>query len=143
MFMGEFHHNVDDKSRLIIPSKYREELGKKFVLTRGIERCLYVYPEDKFNEIVKKLNTIPFTKKDAREFIRFFLSGATEVELDKQGRILIPNTLKNYANIKSSCTILGTGERLEIWDEESYSELYNSTFDNMSDIAETLFDTNL
>ncbi len=143
MFMGEFHHTIDDKKRLIIPSKYRDELGSKFIITRGIEKCLYVYPIDKFNDIVSKLNTIPFTKKDAREFIRFFLSGATEVEFDKQGRIVIPTSLTTYANITKDCTVLGTGERLEIWDTSSYDNIFNSTFDNMSDIAEKLFETNI
>ena len=143
MFMGEFHHNIDEKSRLTIPTKFRDELGSEFIITRGIERCLYVYPKDKFDKIVEKLNSIPFTKKDAREFIRFFLSGATEVEFDKQGRILIPGVLKSYANITSSCAILGTGERLEIWDDDTWTNVYNSTFESMSDIAESLFDTNL
>ena len=143
MFMGEFHHSIDDKSRLIIPSKFRNMLGNGFIITRGIERCLYIYPKDKFDKIVEKLNSLPFTKKDAREFIRFFLSGATTVEFDKQGRIVIPGTLKEYANISKNCTILGTGDRAEIWDEDTWNNVYNSTYDNMSDIAESLFDTNI
>ncbi len=143
MLMGEFHHSIDDKKRLIIPSKFRNELGNSFVITRGIEKCLYVYSTQEFEEIVNKLKEIPFTKKDARNFMRFFLSGATTVEFDKQGRITIPTTLTTYANIVKDCVIVGTGERCEIWDNDSWNEFYLSTKDNMSDIAEKLFDTNI
>ena len=96
MFMGEFHHNLDEKNRLIIPSKFREELGKKFVVTRGLEECLFVYSLDEWNKIVEKLRSLPFTNKDARTFMRMFLSGATECELDSNGRIIIPANLINY-----------------------------------------------
>lgn len=89
MFIGEYHHSVDDKGRLIIPSKFRDELGTKFIITRGIENCLFVYSLESWEKIVNKLETLPFTKKDARAFIRFFLSGASEAEFDKQGRINI------------------------------------------------------
>ena len=85
MFMGEFHHSIDEKGRLIIPAKYREMLGESFVITRGIEHCLYVYPTESFQNIVSKLESLPFTKKDARSFNRFFMSGATAIEFDKQG----------------------------------------------------------
>ena len=143
MLMGEFHHSIDDKKRLIIPSKFRNELGNSFVITRGIEKCLYVYSLVEFEKIVNELNTIPFTKKDGRTFKRFFLSGATTVELDKQGRVVIPTTLSTYANITKDCVIIGTGERLEIWDNDSWDDFYLSTKDDMSDIAEKLFDTNI
>ena len=89
MFMGEYHHNIDDKNRLIIPAKFREELGDEFIVTRGIENCLFVYPKNNWQKIVEKLGSLPFTKKDARSFNRFFLSGATNAEFDKQGRINI------------------------------------------------------
>ena len=143
MLMGEFHHSIDEKKRLIIPAKFRSELGEKFVVTRGIEKCLYVYSMSEFETIVDKLKTIPFTKSDARQFMRFFLSGATTVEFDKQGRITIPTTLTNYASIIKDCIVVGTGDRLEIWSDSSWDEFYNSTKDNMSDIAEKLFDTNI
>ncbi len=139
MFIGEYHHSIDDKGRLIIPSKFREELGEKFIVTRGIENCLFVYSEENWQKIVNKLETLPFTKRDARQFIRFFLSGATVAELDKQGRINITSPLISYANIKKECVIIGTGDRLEIWSEESWNDFFNSAKDNMSDIAENLF----
>src|SRR5699024_9356170 len=155
MFIGEFHHNIDDKGRIAIPSKYREILGNNFVITRGIEHCIYVYPNDTFNHIVTKLESLPFTKKDvraftrffiyvypndtlkhivtkleslpftkkdARAFTRFFMSGATAIELDKQGRVNVPSPLINYANLSKKCVIVGTGDRLEIWDEEAFNE---------------------
>lgn len=139
MFMGEYHHSVDDKGRLIIPSKFRDELGSEFIITRGIENCLFVYPKDNWEEIVNKLETLPFTKKDARTFTRFFLSGATVAEFDKQGRINITSPLISYANITKECVIIGTGKRLEIWSSEEWNNFFDSAKDNMSDIAENLF----
>ena len=140
MFIGEFHHNIDEKGRIAIPSKYREILGNNFVITRGIEHCIYVYPETTFNHIVTKLESLPFTKKDARAFMRFFMSGATAVELDKQGRVNVPSPLSSYANLSKKCVIVGTGDRLEIWDEEAFNEFMSSCNDEMSDIAENLFE---
>lgn len=140
MFMGEYHHSVDEKGRLIIPSKFREILGEKFVITRGIENCIFVYAEEDFQKIVKKLETLPFTKKDARQFTRFFLSGASEAEFDKQGRIHINAPLTSYANLKKECVIIGSGDRLEIWSKEDWDSFFDTAKDNMSDIAENLFD---
>ena len=139
MLMGEYHHNIDEKGRLIIPAKFREDLGERFVITRGIEKCLFAYAEEDFKKIVKELQSIPFTKKDARNFMRFFLSGATTVEFDKQGRINISTPLVTYANIQKECVVIGTGDRLEIWSLEDWNEFMNSTKDSMSDIAEGLF----
>lgn len=139
MFMGEHHHSIDDKGRLIIPAKFREELGERFIVTRGIENCLFVYPEENWNKIVTKLESLPFTKKDARNFIRFFLSGATVAEFDKQGRINITSPLINYAGITKDCVVIGTGDRLEIWSQEAWNDYFDSAKDNMSDIAENLF----
>ena len=139
MFIGEYHHTIDDKGRVIIPAKFREELGNKFIITRGIENCLFVYSEKNWNEICNKLNSLPFTKKDARVFNRFFMSGATDVELDKQGRVNVTAPLINYANIKKDCVIVGTGDRLEIWSQEAWNDFFDSTKDSMSDIAENLF----
>lgn len=143
MLMGEYHHNIDDKGRLTIPSKFREDLGDKFVITRGLENCLFAYSENNFQNIVAELQQIPFTKRDARQFMRFFLSGATTVEIDKQGRINISTPLISYANLKKECVVIGTGDRLEIWSSEGWDEFFNSTKDNMSDIAEGLFSTNI
>ena len=139
MFMGEYHHSIDDKGRLIIPSKFRTELGDQFVITRGIENCLFAYPMERWKTIVHKLESLPFTKKDARNFTRFFLSGATVAEFDKQGRINITSPLINYASIEKDCVIIGTGDRLEIWSKEAWENFFNSASINMSDIAENLF----
>ena len=139
MFMGEYHHSIDDKGRLIIPAKFRSELGDKFIITRGIESCLFAYPEKRWEEIVHKLESLPFTKKDARNFTRFFLSGATVAEFDKQGRINITSPLIEYAGIKKECVIIGTGDRLEIWAKDAWEDFFNSASINMSDIAENLF----
>ena len=139
MFMGEYHHTIDDKGRLIIPSKFRYGLGDEFVITRGIENCLFVYPKDNWEKIVNKLESLPFTKKDARNFTRFFLSGATVAEFDKQGRINITSPLISYANITKECVVIGTGDRIEIWSEKAWDEYFDSAKDNMSDIAENLF----
>ena len=140
MFMGEYHHNIDDKGRLIIPAKFREGLGDEFIVTRGIENCLFAYSKKDWEKIVEKLESLPFTKKDARSFNRFFLSGATNAEIDKQGRINITSPLISYANIKKECVIIGVGDRLEIWSLEDWNNFFYSAKDNMSDIAENLFD---
>jgi len=139
MFMGEYHHTIDEKGRLIIPSKFREELGEKFIITRGIENCLFVYSLDSWKNITNKLESLPFTKKDARQFVRFFLSGATTAEFDKQGRVNITSPLISYANLQKDCVIIGTGDRLEIWSENDWNAFFDSAASNMSDIAENLF----
>ena len=139
MFMGEYHHNIDDKGRLIIPSKFREDLGNEFIVTRGIENCLFAYSKKDWQKIVDKLQTLPFTKKDARSFVRFFLSGATCAEFDKQGRINITSPLISYANLDKECVIIGAGDRLEIWSIKDWNEYFDSAKDNMSSIAENLF----
>lgn len=139
MFMGEYHHSIDDKGRLIIPAKFRAELGDKFIITRGIENCLFAYSLERWETIVHKLESLPFTKKDARNFTRFFLSGATVAEFDKQGRINITSPLINYAGIKKDCVVIGTGDRLEIWSKDAWEDFFDSASINMSDIAENLF----
>ena len=140
MFLGEFHHNIDDKARIVMPSKFREELGDTFVITRGLEGCLFVYSKDEWKALVEKLKRLPFTKKDARAFLRFFLSGAQECTFDKQGRIAIPMPLVNHANLKKECVVIGVNDRLEIWSESKFNEYFNQNDDNISDIAEDLFD---
>lgn len=143
MFMGEYHHNIDDKNRLIIPSKYRSELGSEIVITRGLDKCLFVYPVSRWKTITSKLNELPFTKKDARNFNRFFLSGAALVEFDKQGRINIATPLMKYANIFKECVIIGVGDRLEIWSQDDFDEFFTKNEEDMSDIAENLFEGNI
>ncbi len=139
MFIGEYHHTIDEKGRIIVPAKFREELGNNFIVTRGIEDCLFVYSTENWATITNKLNSLPFTHKDARTFNRFFMSGATDVELDKQGRMNLPAPLISYAHLLKDCVIIGTGDRLEVWSEESWSRFFDSTKDSMSDIAENLF----
>ena len=139
MFIGEYHHTIDEKGRIIIPAKFREELGNNFIITRGIENCLFVYSTENWAKITNKLNSLPFTKKDARTFNRFFMSGATNVELDKQGRVNISKPLIDYASLLKDCVIIGTGDRLEVWSQESWDSFFDSTKDSMSDIAENLF----
>ena len=139
MFIGEYHHTIDEKGRIIIPVKFREALGKEFIITRGIENCLFVYSKENWAQITTKLSSLPFTKKDARTFNRFFMSGATDVELDKQGRVNISQPLIDYAGLLKDCVIIGTGDRLEVWSQESWDSFFDSTKDSMSDIAENLF----
>lgn len=140
MFMGEFHHNLDEKGRLIIPSKFRNELGNKFIVTRGMEKCLFIYSIKEWNNMIEKLKPLPFTKKDARTFMRMFLSGATECEIDSNGRINISIPLINHANLEKECVIIGVNERIEIWSKSEFEDFYKSNIDNFSDIAENLFD---
>ena len=141
MMMGEYHHNIDEKGRLIIPSKFRFELGEKFVITRGLDKCLFVYSMDEWNKMVEKLKELSFTKKDARFFMRMFLSGATECELDKSGRVNIVNNLIEYASLEKECVILGVNDRLEIWSLDEFNNFFNNNIDNFSDIAENLFES--
>ena len=141
MFMGEFHHNIDDKSRIVLPSKFREELGESFVITRGLEGCLFVYSMVEWTNIVQKLKQLPFTKKDARAFLRFFLSGACECQTDKQGRIAIPSSLVSYANLTKECVVIGVNDRLEIWSNESFNNLFKENEKDIANIAEDLFDS--
>lgn len=141
--MGEYHHSLDEKGRLIIPSKFREELGSSFVVTRGLEGCLFLYSQMNWQSVMTQLNTLPFTKKDARNFSRFFLSGAIQSEFDKQGRISITPSLKEYAGLIKDCVIIGVGDRLEIWSEEAWKKFFQENQADFSDIAEHLFDGNL
>ncbi len=142
MLMGEFHHNIDEKGRLTLPAKFRDELGESFIITRGLEECLFVYTMDEWAKITRRLNNLPFTKKDARSFMRFFLSGATAAEFDKQGRINITSPLISYAELKKECVIIGVGDRLEIWSSDKWNDFYNDNKEKLGDIAETLFDSN-
>ena len=140
MLMGEYHHNIDDKARLVMPSKFREELGESFVITRGLDGCLFVYSNVEWQKLVEKLKNLPFTKKDARSFLRFFLSGATNCTLDKQGRMIIPTPLVSYANLNKECLVIGMNDRLEIWSREKFDVMFKENEENMSDLAESLFD---
>ena len=140
MFMGEYHQKIDDKGRLTIPSKLRYELGESFIVTRGLDNCLFIYPKEEWNQVISKYKELPNTK-DARNFMRFFLSGATEVNFDKQGRINISSPLISYAG--KDCIVIGVNERLEIWSKENWDSFIENNEENLSDIADKLFSTNL
>lgn len=142
MFMGEYSHTIDEKGRLTIPSKLREQLGHEFIVTRGLDSCLFIYPAIEWQNVINKYKELPNTK-DARNFMRFFLSGATANEFDKQGRINIANSLIKYANLKKDCVIIGVNERLEVWDKESWENFLINNEDNLSDIADNLFQVSI
>lgn len=143
MLMGEYHHSLDDKKRLIIPSKLREDLGDYVIVTRGLEDCLFVYSQSSWNEIVNKLKTLPFTKKDARSFTRLFLSGATVCEFDKQGRITLKEPHTNYASLIKDCVIVGVNDRLEIWSKTNWDNYFSNNKESMADVADHLFEVDL
>ena len=122
LFYGEYQHTVDPKGRVIVPSKLREGLGDKFIVTKGLEACLFVYSQDEWSNLEAKLRTLPFTDKDVRAFVRFFFAGATECEVDKQGRILIPQNLRDHAGLDKDVYIIGVSTRVEIWDKPKWED---------------------
>lgn len=138
MLLGEYHHNLDEKGRLIIPSKIRDELGDNFILTRGLDKCLSVYPREEWNNIINKYKELPNTK-DARNFMRFLLSGATECTFDKQGRINLPSPLMRYADLEHECVVIGVNDHLEIWSNDNWEDFVDGNESEFSDIAEHLF----
>lgn len=140
MLLGEFHHNIDEKGRLVIPTKFREELGNDFVISKGIEKCLCIYPNSEWEKLVSKLNTLPFTKKDTRTFTRFFFSGAAVGEFDKSGRINITSPLVSYADLEKECIIIGVNDHLEIWSEKLFDLFMNDNEEKIDEIAEGLFE---
>lgn len=141
MLMGEYRHNIDEKNRLVIPSKFRSDLGDTFIVTRGLDGCLFVYSKEEWSNIVDKLKSLPFTSHDARFFTRFFLSGAIEAELDKSGRVSITSPLIEYAGITKECVIIGANDRLEIWAMEKWNNFLNDNSGTFENIAENLFAT--
>ena len=141
--MGEFNNKLDAKGRMIVPSKFREDLSEQFVITRGLDKCLFGYTHEEWSRIEEKMKNLPLTKRDARKFMRLFFSGATAVEVDKQGRINIPQNLRTYAGLSKDCTIIGVSSRIEIWDSEEWSDFYTDSEENFEDIAEDLIDFDL
>lgn len=138
MFMGEYHHSIDVKGRLIVPSKFRDDLGEMFIITRGLDQCLFGYPLSEWGLLEEKLKGLPLTKKDARAFTRFFFSGATESELDKQGRINIPAPLLQYAKLEKECVILGVSNRIEIWSKQIWEDYFVQSEESFAEIAENM-----
>ena len=138
MLIGEYEHSLDIKGRLIMPAKIREDIGEKFIITKGLDGCLFGFSKNEWNNFEEKLKTLPLTNKNARDFVRFFLSGAIECEIDKQGRFLIASNLREYANLEREAVITGVGTRIEIWNKDKW-KAYNSEENLSADqIAENM-----
>ncbi|MCA9365161.1 MAG: division/cell wall cluster transcriptional repressor MraZ [Candidatus Moranbacteria bacterium] len=138
MFIGEHAHSIDAKKRLALPSKFRKELGKKVVVTRGLDKCLFVYPMKAWQELAEKLGTLPVGESHTRSFIRLMLAGATDVDCDSQGRVLVPEYLKEYAELSKDVVVAGLFNRLEVWDKKKW-EIYRTAAEkNTDEIAEKL-----
>lgn len=138
MFMGEYSHTIDAKGRIIVPVKFRESLGDNFVVTKGLDNCLFVYTKEDWQKFEEKLSTLPLTNKDARKFTRFFLAGAAEMEVDKQGRILIPSVLREFASLEKDVVFVGVGSRIEIWNRAGWDESISGYDDDMDEVAENM-----
>ncbi len=138
MFIGEFNHTVDSKGRVNIPSKFREQLNDTFYITKGLDECLFVFPQSEWKVYEEKLKSLPLTNRSARAFVRTFFAGATECSFDKQGRITLPQVLREHASLEKNVKVIGVGTRVEIWSDAVWEE-YNSV-DNLSydDIAEQM-----
>lgn len=140
MFIGEYQHFIDDKGRLIIPARFRGSLGERFVITKGLDGCLFVYPPNEWDNLGNKLRSLSFTRADARAFLRFFYAGAAECELDKQGRILIPPNLREYANLERDVVVIGVSTRVEIWAKDKWKLYVDHAANSYEEIAEKLID---
>lgn len=141
MFMGEYNHTVDAKGRLIVPSKFRENLGDEFVVTKGLDGCLFVYDNNEWTAFEEKLKTLPLTNKEARQFVRFFLAGAASLEVDKQGRILLPANLREFAGLDKEAVLIGVASRIEIWSKERYEGAVS--YEDVDEIAEHMTELGL
>ena len=140
MFIGEYHHNLDSKGRIIVPSKFREELHTTFILTRGLDGCLTIYSLKQWEKLFEEVNKLPTTKKAARAYVRMLTSTATECTLDSQGRIAIPSFLSKPVNIVKECIIIGANDHIEIWDKQTWDNYYLEASDNFEEVAENLSD---
>lgn len=138
MFMGEYNHTIDAKGRLIVPAKFREILGDNFIVTKGLDGCLFVYPNDEWTRFEEKLKSLPLTNKNARQFTRFFLAGAAACEVDKQGRILLPQVLRKFASLEKDVVLVGVASRIEIWSRERWDESMNTYDGDMDEVAENM-----
>ena len=133
MFMGEYNHTIDAKGRLIIPAKFREVLGDEFVVTKGMDVCLFVFDNSEWQVFAEKLRSLPMIDKEVRQFTRFFLAGAASVEVDKQGRILLPSVLRDFAGITKDTVLIGVGSRIEIWSKDRWEGTV--TYQDMDEIS--------
>lgn len=139
VFIGEYQHSIDQKGRVIMPSKFRENLGIKFIVTKGLDNCLFAYSQSEWTLLEEKLKTLPLTSKEARAFVRFFFSGATECEVDKQGRILIPSNLREHAGLDKDVVVIGVATRVEIWSKERWENYTSDESVDVDSIAEKMF----
>lgn len=140
MFLGEYNHSIDAKGRLIVPAKFREELGNDFIVTKGLDGCLYIYPNKEWEEFESKLSSLPMGKSDIRKMVRFFLSSAAQAEVDKQGRILIPASHRTYAGIEKDVLFAGVGKKIEIWSKEKWEATATFDYEDMDEVAERMSD---
>ena len=140
MFIGEYAHNLDNKGRIIIPSKFRDELHNSFILTRGLDNCLTIYSLEQWQKIVEEINKLPNTKKATRQYIRILTSKASECVLDNQGRIQIPTYLSKDVNITKECVVVGVNDHIEIWDKDTWEAYFKEASDNFEEVAENLSD---
>lgn len=143
MFLGEYQHSLDPKGRITIPVKFRDELGMKFVATKGLDNCIFLYQMEEWKRIEEKLHALPFTRSDVRSFVRFFFSGAAELDIDKQGRILLPNNLREYADIDKDLIVIGVGSRVEIWANHKWIDYTETAASSYESLAESLVDLGL
>lgn len=138
MFIGEYEHSVDEKGRVLVPSKFRCKLDDKVIITKGLEACLYIYTMEEWAKFEEKLRSLPFSSKDARNFTRFFLAGAEECEIDKQGRVLLPANLREYAKLEKNITSIGVSNRIEIWNTENWKNYNQDESFDASELAEKM-----
>ena len=138
MFIGEFHHTLDDKGRLAIPVKFRAQLAEGAVVTRGLDRSLFLYPKADWDKLAQKIAALPIGQADTRAFARLMLAGAMDVEVDKSGRVTVPEYLREYAGLSKNAVVTGLYDRLEIWDEQAWNEYSSKTEKSSNDIAERL-----
>lgn len=138
MFYGEYNHNIDDKGRMSIPSKFREELGSNFYVTKGLDDCLFVFPEEEWQVFVAKLKDLPLTNKFARKFSRFFYAGAIDASLDKQGRINLTSYLREHASLEKEVSVIGVGTRIEIWNRTAWETSNGSEQLDYDELAEQM-----
>ncbi|MBQ9297534.1 MAG: division/cell wall cluster transcriptional repressor MraZ [Clostridia bacterium] len=138
MLIGEYEHSLDAKGRVIMPAKLREDMGEKFILTKGLDGCLFGFSQNEWANFEEKLKTLPLTNKNARDFVRFFLSGATECEMDKQGRFLVAANLREYAGMDKEIIVIGVGNRIEIWNREKWTKHNSSENISADEIAEKM-----
>lgn len=143
MFLGEFQHSIDDKGRIIIPAKFRDALGPDFIVTRGLDQCLFVYPREEWSQLEQRMKALPSMAANARAFTRLLFSGASECEWDKQGRVNVPNHLREYAGLEKDCVVIGVSTRVEIWNKAAWESYAAASQASFNEIAEKLVDFDL